>query len=72
MQRPCLYTTLERAGLHHLTDDDRQAVRALTRDLDAATLRQVMSWLERTRTAALALRGEQVPPARPGVRRSRL
>ncbi|MFB7616902.1 hypothetical protein [Kitasatospora sp. NPDC056181] len=35
-----------------------------------ATLRRVMSWLERTRTAAFALRGtEQAPPTRPRVRR---
>ncbi|MDH6130024.1 hypothetical protein [Kitasatospora sp. GP82] len=67
-----LYTALDRAGLYNLTDDDHQAVRELTRDLDPATLRQVMSWLERTRTAALALRGtEQAPAARPAVRRSR-
>ncbi|MET8704178.1 hypothetical protein ABZW10_35810 [Kitasatospora sp. NPDC004723] len=68
-----LYTALDRAGLNALTDDDHQAVRDLTRHLDPATLRQVMDWLERTRTAALALRGtEQVPPARPAVRRSQL
>ncbi|MER5353467.1 hypothetical protein ABT093_24415 [Kitasatospora sp. NPDC002551] len=68
-----LYTALERAGLHFLTDDDHRAVRDLTRALDAATVRQVMDWLERTRTAALALRGaEQVPPGRSVVRRSRL
>ncbi|MFF2147946.1 hypothetical protein [Kitasatospora sp. NPDC058190] len=66
-----LYTALDRAGLHALTDDDHQAVRDLTRTLDPATLRQVMSLLERTVTAAFALRGEQVPPARPVVRRSR-
>ncbi|WP_162824074.1 hypothetical protein [Peterkaempfera bronchialis] len=55
-----------------LTDDDHQAVRDLTRHLDPATLRQVMSWLERTRTAALALRGTEQPPlARPVVQRSR-
>ncbi|MFJ4190589.1 hypothetical protein [Kitasatospora sp. NPDC089509] len=35
-------------------------------------LRQVKSWLEGTRTAALALRGaEQDRPARPVVRRTR-
>ncbi|GAA2277425.1 hypothetical protein GCM10010430_74110 [Kitasatospora cystarginea] len=65
-----LYTALERARLHTLTDDDHQAVRDLTHHLAPATLRQVMSWLERTRTAALALRGEQVPPTRPRARRS--
>ncbi|MCX4743914.1 hypothetical protein OG455_36725 [Kitasatospora sp. NBC_01287] len=66
-----LYTALDRAGLYTLTDDDHQAVRNLTQNLDPATLRQVMSWLERTRTAALALRGtEQASPARPRVRRS--
>ncbi|MFJ9846131.1 hypothetical protein ACIRYZ_37975 [Kitasatospora sp. NPDC101155] len=65
-----LCTALERAGVYTLTDDDHQAVRALTRDLDPAALRQVMSWLGRTRTAALALRGtEQARPARPTVRR---
>ncbi|MFE3498994.1 hypothetical protein [Kitasatospora sp. NPDC059160] len=65
-----LYTALDRAGLHALTDDDHQAVRDLTRHLDPATLRQVASWLERTRTAAFALRGtEQTPPVRPVVRR---
>lgn len=62
-----LYTALERAGLHALSDDDHQAVRDLARGLDAATVRQVVSWLERTRTAALALRGPE--PARPVVRR---
>ncbi|MFF7585865.1 hypothetical protein ACFZCK_00040 [Kitasatospora purpeofusca] len=66
-----LFTALERAGLHHLSDSDHQAVRALIQGLDAATLRQVMSWLERTRTTALALRGtEQARPVRPVVRRS--
>ncbi|CAM5666595.1 PE-PGRS family protein OS=Kitasatospora aureofaciens OX=1894 GN=GCM10010502_68730 PE=4 SV=1 [Kitasatospora aureofaciens] len=65
-----LYTALDRAGLHALTDDDHQAVRDLTRTLDPATLRQVMSWLERTRTAAFALRGTgQASPVRPVVRR---
>ncbi|MFH9355596.1 hypothetical protein [Kitasatospora sp. NPDC017646] len=49
-----LYTALDRAGLSTLTDDDHQAVRGLTKHLDAATLRQVTSCLERTRTAALA------------------
>ncbi|MGW7444971.1 hypothetical protein [Kitasatospora sp. NPDC054795] len=67
-----LYTALERAGLHFLTDDDHQAVHDLTRHLDPAALHQVMTWLERTRTGALALRGtEQAPPARPVARRSR-
>ncbi|MGE7439778.1 hypothetical protein [Kitasatospora sp. NPDC001175] len=66
-----LYTALDRAGLHNLSDDDHQAVRDLTRTLDPATVRQVMGWLERTRTAALALRGtDQARPARPIVRRS--
>lgn len=65
-------TALDRAGLRTLTDDDHQAVRDLTRHLEPATLRQVTDWLERTRTAALALRGEPVPPVRPVVRRSRL
>ncbi|CAN3985990.1 hypothetical protein [Kitasatospora purpeofusca] len=65
-----LCTALDRAGLHPLTDEDHQAVRDLTRHLDPATLRQVMSWLERTRTAALALRGtEQARPVRSVVRR---
>ncbi|MFJ5927553.1 hypothetical protein ACIQF6_33660 [Kitasatospora sp. NPDC092948] len=65
-----LYTALDRAGLHHLTDDDHQAVRELTRHLDPATLRQVAGWLERSRTAAFAPRGtEQAPPVRPVVRR---
>ncbi|WBP91410.1 hypothetical protein [Kitasatospora cathayae] len=65
-----LYTALERAGLYVLTDDDQQAVRDLARHLDPATLRQVMSWRERTRTAAFALRGtEQARPVRPVVRR---
>ncbi|MER8188151.1 hypothetical protein [Kitasatospora sp. NPDC094015] len=65
-----LYTALARAGLHHLTEGDHQAVRDLTRHLDPAALRQVISWLERTRSAAVALRGEQGPPVRPVVRRS--
>ncbi|MBD0694741.1 hypothetical protein [Streptomyces sp. CBMA123] len=66
-----LYTALDRAGLYTLTDDDHQAVRDLTQHLDPATLRQVTSWLERTRAAAFALRGtEQAPPARPRARRS--
>ncbi|MEU4303677.1 hypothetical protein [Kitasatospora aureofaciens] len=66
-----LYTALDRAGIHTLTDDDHQAVRNLTHHLDPATLRQVMSWLERTRTAAVALRGPgQERPGRPVVRRS--
>lgn len=66
-------TALDRAGLHGLTDADHQAVRDLTHHLDPATLRQVMSWLERTRTAAVALCGtEQVRPARSAVRRSGL
>ncbi|MFF3113608.1 hypothetical protein ACFVSN_30995 [Kitasatospora sp. NPDC057904] len=66
------YTALERAGLHVLTDDDHQAVRDLTQQLGPATLCQIMSWLERTRVAAFALRGtEQTPPVRPVVRRSR-
>ncbi|MET8624607.1 hypothetical protein ABZW30_12770 [Kitasatospora sp. NPDC004669] len=38
-----LYTALDRAGLHALTDHDHQAVRDLTQGLDPATLRQVMS-----------------------------
>ena len=66
-----LYTALDRAGLHFLSEADHQAVRDLTHHLDAAALGQVSDWLERTRTAALALRAEQVPPARPVVRRSR-
>ncbi|GAA2281653.1 hypothetical protein GCM10010430_79550 [Kitasatospora cystarginea] len=66
-----LYTALERAGLYTLTNDDHQAVRDLTHHLAPATLRQVMSWLERTRTAAAALRGAGQAPARPVVRRSR-
>ncbi|MFE3878044.1 hypothetical protein ACFXPX_27055 [Kitasatospora sp. NPDC059146] len=66
-----LYTALDRAGLYALTDADHQAVRDLTHHLDPDMLRQVVSWLERTRTAALALRGEQVPPTRPRVRRNR-
>ncbi|MGA5823922.1 hypothetical protein ACPC54_39495 [Kitasatospora sp. NPDC094028] len=67
-----LYTALERAGLHHLTEDDHQAVRELTNALDPATLRQVMGWLERTRAGAIALRGAAPAPAvRPVVRRSR-
>ncbi|MFJ3794228.1 hypothetical protein [Kitasatospora sp. NPDC090091] len=66
-----LYTALDRAGLYNLSDDDHQAVRELTRTLDPATLRQVTSWLERTRAAAFALRGtEQAPPVRPRARRS--
>ncbi|WP_188309892.1 hypothetical protein [Streptomyces sp. CBMA123] len=65
-----LYTALDRAGLYTLTDDDHQAVRDLTQHLDPATLRQVMSWLERTRAAAFALRGtDQAQPARTRVRR---
>ncbi|MET8703817.1 hypothetical protein ABZW10_33945 [Kitasatospora sp. NPDC004723] len=68
-----LYTALDRAGLNTLTDDDHQAVRDLARHVDPATLRQVASRLERTCTAALALRGaEQARSARPVVRRSRL
>jgi hypothetical protein len=39
--------------------DDHQAVRDLTRDLDPAVLRQVMSWPERARAAARALRGTE-------------
>ncbi|MFE6869321.1 hypothetical protein ACFVFS_22555 [Kitasatospora sp. NPDC057692] len=50
---------------------DHQAVRDLTRHVDPATVRQVMSWLERTRTAAVALRGtEQDRPVWLVVRRS--
>ncbi len=64
-----LYTALARAGLYFLSEADHQAVRDLTRHLDAAALRQVIDWLERTRTAALALRGEQGPSVRPTVRR---
>ncbi|WP_406210596.1 hypothetical protein OH807_41020 [Kitasatospora sp. NBC_01560] len=60
-----LYTALDRAGPHNLTDDDHQAVRDLTQQLDPAALRQVMGWLERTRTGAVALRG--TVPARPVV-----
>ncbi|MFC8454410.1 hypothetical protein [Kitasatospora sp. NPDC057223] len=67
-----LYTALDRAGLHLLSEADRQAVRDLTHHLDPATLRQVTDWLERARTAALALRGEQAPPARPTVRRNHI
>ncbi|MFI9329255.1 hypothetical protein ACIGZJ_17125 [Kitasatospora sp. NPDC052868] len=67
-----LYTALARAGLHSLADDDHQAVRELTRNLEATALRQVSDWLERTRAAALALGGDRVPPARPRARRSRL
>lgn len=67
-----LYTALDRAGLYTLTDDDHQAVRDLTQQFDPATLRQIMSWLERTRTAALALRGTEQAPIRPVVRRSRI
>ncbi|MFD8781312.1 hypothetical protein [Kitasatospora sp. NPDC059599] len=58
-----LYTALDRVGLHPLTDDDHRPVRDLTRHVDPATLRQAMSWLERTRTAAFALRGAE--PTRP-------
>ncbi|WP_457034144.1 hypothetical protein [Kitasatospora sp. P5_F3] len=47
-----LYTALARAGLHTMTDEDHRAVRKLTRHLDAATMNQVTSWLERTRAAA--------------------
>ncbi|MFJ8038894.1 hypothetical protein ACIRBX_00080 [Kitasatospora sp. NPDC096147] len=64
-----LYIALARAGLHTLTEDDHQAVRDLTRHLDPATLRQVASWLERTRATALALAGGQDRPGRPVVRR---
>ncbi|MFJ5928027.1 hypothetical protein ACIQF6_36070 [Kitasatospora sp. NPDC092948] len=65
-----LYTALDHSGLHALTDDDHPAVRDLTRHLDPATLRQVAGRLERTRTAAFALRGTaQTPPVRPVGRR---
>ncbi|MCP2310888.1 hypothetical protein FHR36_004051 [Kitasatospora paracochleata] len=53
---------MDRVGLYTLTDDDRQAVRDLTHDPDPATLRLVMNWLQRTRAAALALRGEPLRP----------
>ncbi|MGW4651354.1 hypothetical protein [Kitasatospora sp. NPDC004289] len=65
-----LYTALARAGLHTLTEDDHQAVRQLTHHLDAATMHQVMTWLERTRSTALAL--SQGRPSRPVVRRDPL
>ncbi|WP_405021314.1 hypothetical protein OHV05_34810 [Kitasatospora sp. NBC_00070] len=65
-----LCTALDRAGLYFLNEADHQAVRDITRHLDPATLRQVIDWLERTRIAALALRGEQAAPTRPVVRRS--
>ena len=61
-----------RAGLHTLTEGDHQAVRELTRHLDAATVRQVASRLERTRSTALALAAGRTQPTRPGVRRSHL
>ncbi|MFC8452134.1 hypothetical protein [Kitasatospora sp. NPDC057223] len=67
-----LYTALDRAGLHPLSEADHHAVRDLTHHLDPATLHQVMTWLERTRTTALALRGEQAPPTRPTVRRNHI
>ncbi|MEU1286654.1 hypothetical protein [Kitasatospora sp. NPDC005856] len=67
-----LYTALERAGLHFLTDDDHRAVHDLTRTLDPTTAHQVTIWLERTRITALALRGTTGQhPTRPVVRRSR-
>jgi hypothetical protein len=54
-----------------VTDADHRVVRGLTNSLDPATLRQVTSWLELTRTTALTLRGaEQAPLTRPVVRRS--
>jgi hypothetical protein len=52
-----LYIALDCAGLHVFSGDDRQAVRGLTRYLDSAAVCQVMGWLERTRTVALALCG---------------
>ncbi|RAJ31753.1 hypothetical protein K353_06104 [Kitasatospora sp. SolWspMP-SS2h] len=67
-----LYTALARAGLYTLTDDDHQAVRELTRHLDAATVRQVVGWLERTRAGAHAPAPDRTRPTRPVVRRSGL
>ncbi|GAA2278443.1 MULTISPECIES: hypothetical protein [Kitasatospora] len=59
--------------LGFITDDDHQAEREVTRRLDTATLRQVTHWLERTRAAALALRGTgQIPPPRLAARRGRI
>ena len=54
-------TALARAGLYDLGEDDHQAVEQLTALLDEATIAQVVSWLERTRAAALHL-----PPPRGG------
>ncbi|MFE6052567.1 hypothetical protein ACFQ6N_17575 [Kitasatospora sp. NPDC056446] len=67
---PPLCTILERVGLQVLTDDDHQAVLDLTRHRSLATLRRFMGRLERTRTAAAALRADQVRPVCPVVRRS--
>ncbi|MFK0195874.1 hypothetical protein [Kitasatospora sp. NPDC090308] len=64
------HSTSARAGLHTLTDDDHLAVRDLTCHLDAATVRQVANWSERTRVTAHALAAPPERPARPVVRRS--
>ena len=61
-------TALARAGLHHLDDDDHQAVEQLAA-LDDATLGQVADWLERTREAALQQGAGR--PQRPLYRRPR-
>ncbi|MFJ9953595.1 hypothetical protein [Kitasatospora sp. NPDC091207] len=45
-------------------------MRELTRHLDPATVRQVVTWLERTRSTAIALTAGQERPSRPVVRRS--